>query len=109
MSWRRNGSAPNVLFLFMVGMFGIVIVLVCIAFMFRGLLVDDSVACEAAHTLGMRECRVTARHSVFVGLRGCGDDDAVAIDIHAVSAAGDAVNAIVCCGWPWKGCTVRTR
>ena len=74
-----------------------------------GYWVDNSVACQATETMGMRECHVQDRHDIVPALAGCGRDDSVAFDVIAVNSSGQRVNLITCCGAIFKGCTVRSR
>lgn len=53
---------------------------------------------------------ITNRHEIsphMIG--GCGDDDELASDVTAKNPAGRTVSFTVCCGWPSKGCTIRTH
>ena len=40
-------------------------------------------------------------------LVGCAEDDWSTTRFRAVSPLGKPVNGVVCCGWFFKGCTVR--
>jgi prepilin-type N-terminal cleavage/methylation domain-containing protein len=75
----------------------------------QGLLVDDDRAVEAARTHGFTDVRIVDTHVTLVRLQGCAEDDDVAYEIEAKNPAGEGVMLTVCCGWPLKGCTIRTR
>lgn len=74
-----------------------------------GFAVDDGEALRAAEALGMRDVHVNDRHEVLHVIAGCSGDDDVAFDVTATNAAGRHVDVVVCCGWPFNGCTVRSR
>jgi hypothetical protein len=75
-----------------------------------GYLVDDEDVCRSTTTQGYSECRITGRHEISPHmLGGCGDDDELAADVAAKNPAGRTVSFTVCCGWPSKGCTIRTH
>lgn len=75
-----------------------------------GYLVDDSEICNSVQTQGYSHCVITDRHEISPHMMGgCGQDDKVAADVSAVNPAGRQVNITVCCGWPFKGCTIRSR
>jgi hypothetical protein len=67
---------------------------------------EDAVGAVAV--LGWSDVKVTSRHGVAPGLRGCGEGDKVAYKVEGKNHKGEAVKGTVCCGWPLKGCTLRT-
>ena len=77
----------------------------------RGLfLLTDSKATsvvEATERQGYTDIQITDRSIVFVGLRGCGDDDTIVFEAKATNALGQRVDIIMCSGY-FKGVTVRT-
>jgi len=74
-----------------------------------GYLVDEKNAVKAAEMLGMTEVVVIDRANVLVGMRGCGDQDAARFDVSAKNPKGSPVTFSVCCGWMFKGCTLRSQ
>lgn len=74
-----------------------------------GFLVDPGKACDTMSTNGFTGCRLLGTEAAFPSWSGCDERDAVAFDVSAVNAAGRRVSAVVCCGWPLKGCTVRAK
>jgi hypothetical protein len=85
--------------------FTLIFVLVMI---FRGFFVDDRTGIHAAENFGFTEVQLVDAKHVFVGLRGCDAHDAAGFLLHAKNAAEGNAELIVCCGWPFKGCTART-
>lgn len=74
-----------------------------------GYLVDEGEACRVATAQGFSACRVTDSHVVTSGLAGCAKEDAAGFDVAATNPRGQRVALLVCCGWPFKGCTVRVK
>lgn len=73
-----------------------------------GELVDASKAVKTMEDEGYSNVTVIERHSIsphWVG--GCSGDDSVAFDIRANNSAGKTIKATVCCGFAFKGCTIR--
>jgi hypothetical protein len=64
-------------------------------------------AVKTAETMGWSNVRVTERHGMAPSLYGCSDKDVVAYEISGKNPRGDSAAATVCCGWPFKGCTMR--
>lgn len=67
---------------------------------------DKATAALRAH--GFRDVAITGTHRVTAEWYGCSEQDAVAHEATATNPAGERVALVVCCGWPLKGCTVRT-
>lgn len=75
-----------------------------------GYFVDDSDVCRAVTTQGYDGCTITERHEVFPSvIGGCSTGDAVAMDVSTKNSRNAPVTITVCCGWPSKGCTIRTH
>ena len=83
------------------------LLLLCSLF-FRGFLVADNVGVHAAENVGFTDVQLQDAKHALVGLRGCDAHDAAGFEITAKSVAEKPARIIVCCGWPFKGCTVRT-
>lgn len=83
--------------------------IMCLAALGCGYLVDESKGCETMQTNGFAGCRLIDTTVGFTSWAGCDERDAVAFDVSAVNSQGQRVSAVVCCGWPFKGCTVRTK
>lgn len=78
------------------------------SFFFRGFLVPDRVGMSAAENVGFTDVRLMDAKHALVGFRGCDAHDAAGFELSAKSALEKPAHIIVCCGWPFKGCTVRT-
>ena len=74
-----------------------------------GYLIDESEACRVASAQGFSACSVGETHVSAAGLAGCGEHDAAGFDVSATNPRGARVALLVCCGWPFKGCTVRVK
>jgi hypothetical protein len=85
------------------------IILVILGVMFRGMLVSESVAKNAAETQGFTQVEVTDRAIFFVAQRGCSKSDSVRFTVKAVNPAGKRVKFYVCSGWIFKGATIRHK
>ncbi|MCP4677695.1 MAG: hypothetical protein GY854_19700 [Deltaproteobacteria bacterium] len=72
-----------------------------------GLMVGDDQAVSALTSQGFTKVAVSERHYVAVGFYGCGEGDAVAFKCSAINSKGNHTEVTVCCGWPFKGCTIR--
>ena len=83
------------------------ILLICSLF-FRGFLVRDDVGIHAAENVGFTDVQLRDAKHAFVGFRGCDAHDAAGFELTAKNAREKPAHLIVCCGWPFKGCTVRT-
>jgi hypothetical protein len=68
---------------------------------------SEEKAKAAAETMGWEDVRVTARHGIAPSLYGCSDKDVAAYEISGTNPAGKSASATMCCGWPFKGCTMR--
>lgn len=75
----------------------------------RGCFVSEEDATEAVEKQGYRVKEVVDKDVLFVGWRGCSDNDAAGFDMKVVNPAGQETEIKVCCGAVFKGCTVRTR
>lgn len=74
-----------------------------------GFLVGDSEVLNAPQTMGMSACVLGDRHDLFPGFYGGGEGDEVVAEVSCTNPAGHRVALLVACGYPFKGCTVRTR
>lgn len=74
-----------------------------------GLLANKDKAVRALQDAGYSDIKITDRHVLFVGMRGCSDDDSVAFKATATNPIGKKVKVLVCAGWLLKGATIRTR
>lgn len=82
---------------------------VVVVFMiFRGFFVEDRTGIHAAENVGFTDVRLKDSKHVAVGFRGCDVHDAAGFELTAKNALEKPAHLIVCCGWPFKGCTVRT-
>ncbi len=98
------------------GLYGLVVLLFVAVFivlftlaLIRGVFVGENAAIRALETQGYSEVRIVDKDIWFVGMRGCGDEDAAKFDAVAINPAGNEVDVFVCVGWPFKGATVRTN
>lgn len=66
---------------------------------------DKAEATLRAH--GFTKIAITDTHRFGASFYGCSDKDAVAHEATATNPAGQRVTLTVCCGYPFKGCTVR--
>ena len=91
----------------------IVILVVAIVFVFlvggRGMLVDEQVAINTMEAQGFTDVEVISKAWFFVGLRGCGGDDAARFEVTATNSNGQRVDCLVCADWPFKGATIRYK
>lgn len=75
----------------------------------RGYLVGDRDICRSLETQGYVGCVIQERHEVLPAWNGCGGSDAVAMSVSTRNPRDQQVTVTVCCGWPTKGCTIRTE
>ena len=75
--------------------------------LFRGALVSEETAINAAEVQGYSEPVVTDHAYFAVGLRGCSTHDAARFTVEAVNPAKKKVTFYVCSGWIFKSATVR--
>jgi hypothetical protein len=66
-------------------------------------------AAAAASAMGFRDVTVTDTTRIGVTFTACSKSDMVAHDVSGTNPTGQRVKLTVCCGWPFKGCTVRAR
>ena len=92
---------------------GIIVIVIVIAFVAlaggRGMFVSEQVAIDTMETQGFTDVEVTGKAWLFVGLRGCGNDDAARFEVTATNSNGQRVDCLVCADWPFKGATIRYR
>lgn len=70
---------------------------------------DPNDAVRAAESMGFTEVVVTEEAHVVPSLYGCGQDDGAAFFFSAKNPIGKQVNAVACCSFMLKGCTVRAK
>jgi hypothetical protein len=92
------------------GLAGIVVAVVFVAAIVTGSAQcapgpDKATSALRAH--GFRDIAITDSHPYLASWYGCSEKDAVAHEATATNAAGERVSVVVCCGYPFKGCTVR--
>jgi hypothetical protein len=74
----------------------------------RGCCVQESKAVGAAEAMGYHNVNITNRWNFFAGFHGCdGYSDAAVFEFEALNPAGEPGVFLACCGWPFKGCTIR--
>jgi hypothetical protein len=88
---------------------GIVAIIIFFLAIFRGTMVDEKVAYQAAEIQGYSNVEVVDHAWFFVGLRGCSSHDAARFTVKATNPAGKDVEYYVCSGWIFKGATIRTK
>ncbi len=89
---------------------GTLFIIAVIAFScLRGFAVEPQTAIEAAETIGFTDVTVTDENYMCMAWQGCDRNDAVGFEMTATNAQGERVDIMVCCGWPFKGCTIRTN
>ena len=71
--------------------------------------IKNQKAIETLHTMGFTNIQVMDKSIWFVSMDGCSGGDGVSFDCMAVNPKGDRVNVLVCCGYPFKGCTARNK
>lgn len=77
---------------------------------FAGLMVGTSEALRAAQIQGFDHVEVRNTARFFPAIRmGCDERDAAGFEMSGTNARNEPVDFTVCCGWPFKGCTIRTR
>ena len=74
-----------------------------------GYMVSDADVCRTLATQGFRGCTIADRNTVAPSWAGCGESDALSAEVQTVNPLGASVVVTVCCGWPFKGCTIRSR
>lgn len=90
-------------------MFLVAIVLIVAVMAIRASLVPEEKAVRTFEANGYSNVQITHKAWFAVGLRGCGQDDAVRFDAIATNSAGQRVDDVyVCASW-LKGGTLRTR
>ncbi len=62
-------------------------------------------ACEAVEALGLAACHVDDETVFAITWMGCSEDDGIAYTVSATNVRGRRLR--VCCGFVFKGCTVR--
>jgi hypothetical protein len=87
----------------------ILVVVFVIGGLCRGILVEESVAVRALEIQGYTDIEIVDHAWCFVGLRGCDRNDAAKITATATNPVGRQIEVYVCCGWPFKGSTIRTK
>jgi len=93
------------------GLVALYVLLIVAAFTIQQIIahsVSESRATNAAEDLGYTDIKVVARDTWFVGLRGCGNDDAVRFTVEGTNPNGEKRTFYVCAGY-FKGGTVRSK
>lgn len=88
--------------------FGWLRIVIVLLLIFRGFFVEDRTGIHAAENVGFTDVQLRDAKHVVVGFRGCDVHDAAGFELTAKNALEKPAHLIVCCGWPFKGCTVRT-
>ena len=83
--------------------------LVCLSLCCGEVATSPEQAKGAAETMGWSDVRVTARHGIAPSFYGCDKSDTAAYDIKGKNPKGEPATATMCCGWPFKGCTMRVH
>ncbi len=99
----RNRSAPT----FVELLITISALVLIVASLMRGCLVEDNVAIHTAEVSGYTEPKVIARHNIAPTLFGCSGSDAVGFEVTAKNPQGQPVTLLICSGWIFKAATVR--
>ena len=89
-------------------LFIIFLTLAILFFLVEGSFVDESVAIKALQKQGFTDINITGKEWLFVGLRGCSEDDSVKFTVIAKNPRNETVEVYVCSGWLFKGSTVRS-
>jgi len=84
-------------------------ILIMIASLWRGYLVNDDFAVKALENHGFSNVEVVDRGVFLVGFRGGSASDAVIFRTRAINSIGKEVKISVCAGWPFKGATIRSE
>ncbi len=66
-------------------------------------------AIGVAETFGFTNVSIVATNPWVPALSGCGEEDALAVELAATSANGQPVRLVACDGFPFKGWTVRVK
>ena len=73
-----------------------------------GAAVDKATAKQTAERAGFTDVQVLDKSVVAPQWQnGCGEGDAAGFAMQGKNPAGYVVNFSVCCGWPFKSCTIR--
>lgn len=86
----------------------IIFLILAIFLVSAGSFVDESVAVDALQKQGFADINITKKEWLFVGLRGCSEDDSVKFTAIAKNPRNETVEVYVCSGWLFKGSTVRS-
>lgn len=89
-------------------LFIILLTLAILFFLVEGSFVDESVAIKALQKQGFTDINITGKEWLFVGFRGCSEDDSVKFTAIAKNPRNETVEVYVCSGWLFKGSTVRS-
>ena len=89
-------------------LFIILLTLAILFFLVEGSFVDDSIAIKALQKQGFTDINITGKEWLFVGFRGCSEDDSVKFTAIAKNPRNETVEVYVCSGWLFKGSTVRS-
>lgn len=86
----------------------VIFLILAIFLMSAGNFVDENVAIEALQKQGFTDINITGKDWLFVGFRGCSEDDSVKFTAIAKNARNETVEVYVCSGWLFKGSTIRS-
>ncbi len=86
----------------------IVVVMLGVTWVWPGVWVEREKAISALATQGFTNIIIEDKDVTFLSMRGCGSGDAAAFQAKARNPLGAEVPVNVCCGWPLKGCTIRS-
>ena len=73
----------------------------------RGFLVGEQRVTTAAEKAGLQSARIISSHRIWPVFFGCDKHDAAGFKVEGINPNGMKVDAMVCCGWILKGCTMR--
>jgi hypothetical protein len=85
----------------------IAVLIGCVLVSGCGVGVHEGEAVRAVEALGFEDVAVLDKSVVFHALDGCGDSDAASFAVRGKNPRGVVTTVTVCCGFPFKGCTVR--
>lgn len=73
-----------------------------------GRLTSSAGALRAADNIGMTDTKVISKSVLFVGFRGCSEDDVALYRVQGTDARGKVRVIEVCQGFLFKGATIRS-
>jgi len=72
-----------------------------------GYMVSEDDALAAAKRAGLKDVSMKSAHQLAPTWNGCSDSDSAGFKVTGVNGNGERVDAVVCCGALFKGCTIR--